>query len=96
MEALNEELKKNRRAYFKIAGNHLDIRSVKGELSKALSKGKDLVDLKKRVCFHDFSRIPHAGLGLHIVAKYVEMMDGKIEIKSELNKGTEINLIFAQ
>ena len=40
--------------------------------------------------------IPGTGLGLHIVAKYVEMMDGKIKIKSELNKGTEIILIFAQ
>ena len=40
--------------------------------------------------------IPGTGLGLHIVAKYVEMMRGKIEIKSELEKGTEINLIFVQ
>jgi len=42
------------------------------------------------------TNIPGTGLGLHIVAKYVEMMKGKIEIKSELDKGTEINLIFAQ
>ncbi len=40
--------------------------------------------------------IPGTGLGLHIVAKYVEMMHGQIEIKSDLDKGTEINLIFAQ
>jgi signal transduction histidine kinase len=40
--------------------------------------------------------IPGTGLGLHIVSKYVEMMNGKIEIKSELEKGTEINIIFAQ
>jgi PAS domain S-box-containing protein len=40
--------------------------------------------------------IPGTGLGLHIVAKYVEMMNGKIDIKSELEKGTEINIIFAQ
>lgn len=40
--------------------------------------------------------IPGTGLGLHIVAKYVEMMNGKIEIKSQLDKGTEINIIFAQ
>lgn len=40
--------------------------------------------------------IPGTGLGLHIVAKYVEMMNGQIEIKSELEKGTEINLTFAQ
>jgi PAS domain S-box-containing protein len=40
--------------------------------------------------------IPGTGLGLHIVAKYVEIMSGKLEIKSELDKGTEINIIFAQ
>jgi len=40
--------------------------------------------------------IPGTGLGLHIVAKYVEMMNGKMEIKSQLDKGTEINIIFAQ
>src|SRR6185437_7350861 len=40
--------------------------------------------------------IPGTGIGLHIVAKYVEMMNGKMEIKSELEKGTEINIIFAQ
>lgn len=40
--------------------------------------------------------IPGTGLGLHIVSKYVEIMDGKIEIKSKLEKGTEINIIFAQ
>lgn len=40
--------------------------------------------------------IPGTGLGLHIVTKYVEMMNGEIEIKSELEKGTEINIIFAQ
>jgi PAS domain S-box-containing protein len=40
--------------------------------------------------------IPGTGLGLHIVSKYIEMMNAKIEIKSQLGKGTEINLIFAQ
>lgn len=40
--------------------------------------------------------IAGTGLGLHIVSKYVEMMQGQINIKSDLDKGTEINLIFAQ
>lgn len=32
--------------------------------------------------------IQGTGLGLHIVSKYLELMHGSIEIKSELNKGT--------
>lgn len=40
--------------------------------------------------------IPGTGLGLHIVSRYVEMMNGQIEIKSKLEKGTEINMTFAQ
>ncbi|HEY5393018.1 MAG TPA: PAS domain-containing sensor histidine kinase [Hanamia sp.] len=42
------------------------------------------------------TNIPGTGLGLHIVAKYVEMMNGKIQLTSSLDHGTEINIIFAQ
>lgn len=38
--------------------------------------------------------IQGTGLGLHIVGKYMELMNGSITIKSELGDGTEINLIF--
>lgn len=36
------------------------------------------------------------GLGLHIIAKYLEMMNGTIEIKSELNKGSEFTVKIPQ
>ncbi|MGN6604299.1 MAG: PAS domain-containing sensor histidine kinase [Ginsengibacter sp.] len=42
------------------------------------------------------TNIPGTGLGLHIVGKYVEMMNGKIDIKSGLEKGTSITIIFPQ
>jgi PAS domain S-box-containing protein len=34
------------------------------------------------------------GLGLHIVAKYTELMQGEVSLKSKLEEGTEIAIIF--
>ena len=34
------------------------------------------------------------GLGLHIVAKYAELMKGSVECNSELEKGTEFKITF--
>lgn len=38
--------------------------------------------------------IQGTGLGLHIVSKYAELLNGKVECKSELEKGTEFMLTF--
>lgn len=38
--------------------------------------------------------IQGTGLGLHIVAKYAELMNGKVTCKSELEKGTEFIISF--
>ncbi len=43
---------------------------------------------------HNATNIQGTGLGLNIVADYVQLMNGKIEMQSELNKGTTIKLIF--
>ncbi|TKB97638.1 sensor histidine kinase [Pedobacter cryophilus] len=40
------------------------------------------------------SQIQGTGLGLHIVSKYVEQMDGKLECKSKLGIGTRIEVSF--
>lgn len=40
------------------------------------------------------SNIQGTGLGLHIVHKYSEMMNGSIKCNSELNKGTTFTIIF--
>lgn len=40
------------------------------------------------------TNIQGTGLGLHIVGKYIELMNGNITIKSELGKGTEILVTF--
>lgn len=38
--------------------------------------------------------IQGTGLGLHIVSKYAELMNGTLECKSELEKGTEFVISF--
>jgi PAS domain S-box-containing protein len=40
------------------------------------------------------SNIQGTGLGLHIVSKYIELMDGQISFNSELEKGTEFIIKF--
>jgi PAS domain S-box-containing protein len=40
------------------------------------------------------SNIQGTGLGLHIVGKYIELMNGDIRIKSKLEQGTEIIITF--
>ncbi len=40
------------------------------------------------------SAIQGTGLGLHIVAKYAELMNGRIACSSELEKGTEFTVLF--
>jgi PAS domain S-box-containing protein len=38
--------------------------------------------------------IQGTGLGLHIVAKYTELMDGEVTLRSKLEEGTEITIVF--
>jgi PAS domain S-box-containing protein len=40
------------------------------------------------------TNIQGTGLGLHIVGKYVELMDGQIECVSNLEQGTTFNVVF--
>jgi PAS domain S-box-containing protein len=43
---------------------------------------------------HNATNIQGTGLGLNIVAKYVELMNGYIEMESELEKGTTFKITF--
>lgn len=44
---------------------------------------------------HNATNIAGTGLGLHIVSKYTEMLNGKLTLKSTLGEGTEIIIKFA-
>ncbi|HEY8689552.1 MAG TPA: PAS domain-containing sensor histidine kinase [Chitinophagaceae bacterium] len=63
-------------------------------------EGIGMSDDDKKHLFERFFRgtnainIQGTGLGLHIVGKYIELMDGKINVKSKLEEGTEILVTF--
>ncbi|GAA4322154.1 PAS domain S-box protein [Mucilaginibacter gynuensis] len=43
---------------------------------------------------HNTGNIPGTGLGLNIVTRYVELMNGKIEFESQVNQGTSFTITF--
>jgi two-component system sensor kinase FixL len=43
---------------------------------------------------HNTGTIPGTGLGLNIVTRYTELMNGKIHFKSKVDQGTSFTLIF--
>lgn len=65
-------------------------------------KGIGISDEDQKHLFERFFRAKNAnhiqgtGLGLHIVGKYLELMKGRISIKSKLNEGTTITLYIPQ
>ncbi|WP_270088116.1 PAS domain-containing sensor histidine kinase [Sphingobacterium sp. SYP-B4668] len=44
---------------------------------------------------HNTGNIPGTGLGLNIVKRYVELLDGKLEYRSSINQGTAFLLTFS-
>lgn len=42
------------------------------------------------------TNIQGTGLGLHIIVKYAELMNGRVDYESELDKGTEFKVTFHQ
>jgi len=71
-------------------------------LLKVKDKGIGISRADKAHLFERFFRganvtnIQGTGLGLHIVEKYVELMNGHINFKSELEKGTTFTISFSR
>jgi len=63
-------------------------------------KGIGISEEDQKHLFERFFRASNAtniqgtGLGLHIVAKYVELMNGRISFASDLDKGTSFTISF--
>jgi PAS domain S-box-containing protein len=77
--------------------------NLKDNAKLILSVKDDGIGISKEDQEHLFERffrgtnvtnIQGTGLGLHIVAKYAELMNGKVEAKSTLEKGTEFIISF--
>ena len=78
---------------------HFSLRAKKNELVfKVKDEGIGIPKKDQQHLFDRFFRANNAiniqgtGLGLNIVKKYIELMNGHIEFSSEENKGTEFRV----
>ena len=88
---------------FSPENSHIEVLSEvndKNILISVRDHGMGIPDDDKKHLFERFFRaknvtnIQGTGLGLHIVSKYVELMNGRINVESELEKGTKFNIQF--
>lgn len=88
---------------FSPAGSGITISTISDGDSFRLSVKDEGMGISEADMEHLFERffrgtnvvnIQGTGLGLHIVGKYTELMNGTIECKSELDKGTEFVVII--
>ncbi len=83
--------------------SHIEITTIHQKQHIILSVKDDGIGISKEDQKHLMERffrganagnIQGTGLGLHIVSKYAELMNGTVQFKSELEKGTEFVITF--
>lgn len=88
---------------FSPEGRKIEIETVKGKEHLVMSVRDHGIGISKEDQKHLMERffrasnadnIQGTGLGLHIVAKYAELMSGSVTYKSDLEKGTEFLVTF--
>lgn len=89
---------------FSGAGKAIEIETRMGDGKLELSVKDRGIGISKKDQLHLFERffrganassIQGTGLGLHIVARYTELMNGTIRCQSELDSGTQFTLSFS-
>jgi PAS domain S-box-containing protein len=78
----------------RIANNELEIQ-VKDE-GIGISKEDQTHLFERFFRGRNVDNIQGTGLGLHIVQRYVNLMEGKIEVESNLNQGTTFKITFPE
>ncbi len=85
--------------------SNIEVESIVTKEEITLSVGDNGIGISQDDQEHLFERffrginatnIQGTGLGLHIVGRYIEIMDGKIDFSSELEKGTKFIITFKQ
>ena len=90
---------------FTPSGGNIVIQTSKAERGIKVSVSDTGIGISEEDTQHLFERffraknatnIQGTGLGLHIVAKYLELMNGSIEMKSVINVGSEFTIHIPQ
>lgn len=80
--------------YTKINENNCTIRICDNGIGIPVEDQKHLCEPFFRA--HNTGKIPGSGLGLSILSRYTDLMNGKVDFKSRVNRGTLFTLTFPQ
>ncbi|HKR03407.1 MAG TPA: PAS domain-containing sensor histidine kinase [Bacteroidia bacterium] len=84
----------NKKVYLKTYADKKGVRIEVQDEGMGISKDDQEHLFERFFRGHNATNIQGTGLGLNIVAKYVELMNGYIEMESELEKGTIFKITF--
>lgn len=101
---INNAVKFTEKGRISLRLNKMEIDNTSAYCIEVEDTGIGIPDEKKTLIFEAFRQVSEGmnriyqgtGLGLSVTKKFIELMNGKISLESEVNKGSKFSIIFPE